>query len=110
MAPDESLIKGGYERLAEGMGACTSFTIFRRFTTLSLENLLYLQADLFRLETQLRTIQHQDKHSGHVDRSLYYSDWDRVIESGNYFSVSGNNSRQLETILEIRIRLKEYRQ
>jgi hypothetical protein len=43
----------GYHRVAEYMNAHAEVAIFRRFTRLNLLNLLYLQADITRLEQRL---------------------------------------------------------
>src|SRR4051812_3045401 len=104
---NRSTYKGGYERLAQGMRASDSMAIFRRFATLSIENLLYLQADLVRLERDLRRSQEEDRTSKHNFRSRYSMDWELIYHSRK--EAFGASPQQLETILEIRSRLKEYR-
>jgi len=104
--------KGGYDTLALGMATCDSFAVFRRFRSLSLENLLYLQADLVRLEKRLRKIQEEDRVSGHEHRAKYSLAWQLIVDSKQRSEKpddNGNNARQLNTILEIRRCLREYR-
>lgn len=101
---------GGYTKLAEGMGACQTTAIFRRFSTLSVENLLYLQGDIICLEKRLRRIQTEDRESVHRDRSRYFNDWFLIRDAERLSKVEGdgNSPSQLRTILQIRKQLKEY--
>lgn len=105
------LVKGGYDRVPDLMGKSNSMAIFRRFSKLSIENLLYLQAELIRLEAKLKTIQKEDRESGHHDRSLYYSQWPILAQSKTRSEKDndGNSPHQLNTILEIKALLKDYR-
>lgn len=105
-------IKGGYDRLAQLMSACNSMAIFRRFATLYVENILYLQADLARLEAKLRKVQQMDRQSTDKSRWRRFVAWELILDSQNPGSakdINEHNSEQLETILEIRARLKDYR-
>jgi hypothetical protein len=44
----------GYAKVAHLMGTHGEFGIFRRFQTLNMQNLLYLQAEITHLEAELR--------------------------------------------------------
>lgn len=50
----------GYHRIAEFMSAHGDVAIIRRFGKLNMLNLLYMQADLTRLEDQLSQIANQN--------------------------------------------------
>jgi hypothetical protein len=87
--------QGGYPKLAEGMAACQTLTIFRRFSALSAENLLYLQADIIRLEKRLKRLEKEDQESGHPDRSQYFNDWFLIQDSERLSKVEGNGNSPL---------------
>jgi hypothetical protein len=104
--------KGGYDVLARGMATCSSFAVFRRFEALSIETLLYLQADLVRLERRLQQVQQDDRNSAQGRRQKYSYKWSSILDSRQRKEQDpdcGEDTRQLMTILEIRRRLKEYR-
>jgi hypothetical protein len=94
----------GYPRLACHMGSFSSAQIFRRFSSINSQNLLYLQAELVHLETKLRRLEGVDKSAQAENRPLYSRDWYWLNES------RFENGEQLQTVLEIRQRLKEYSQ
>ncbi|KAK4199860.1 hypothetical protein QBC40DRAFT_78923 [Triangularia verruculosa] len=98
----------GYDRLAMMMGSLPDMAIFRRFCTLSTEDLLYRQAELQELEATLRQYQKEDKQSGHKDRATYALDWDTLQRSGDDDAAEGNDRAQLDIILKIREKLKDY--
>jgi hypothetical protein len=52
----------GYPKLAVLMGEFPEVAIFRRFGTLTMINLMSLQAELIQIEEQLRTKQLQDRN------------------------------------------------
>lgn len=98
----------GYDRLSRLMGNLPEFTAFRRFGASGAEDLLYRQAELVELVNSLRQYQKEDKESGHEDRERYAYNWDKLQFSGHDDAPEGNDGAQLETILEIREKLKEY--
>ncbi|KAL5366207.1 hypothetical protein BJX96DRAFT_169742 [Aspergillus floccosus] len=55
------MVVEGYDKLATFLGAHPEFQFFRRFSTLSTKNLLYLQAELAHLERELGIIVDEDK-------------------------------------------------
>lgn len=93
----------GYPKLAHYMGLYPESAMFRRFSVLNCQNLLYLQAELVHLEEKLRDLEAVDAASGHTPRSVYAKDWYWLSNSA-----SEVNSDQLQTVLNIRTRLKEY--
>ncbi|KAK1761149.1 hypothetical protein QBC47DRAFT_397123 [Echria macrotheca] len=98
----------GYDRLGRLMGELPEMAIFRRFGALSAEDILYRQAELVLLEETLRKQQRNDKESQHPDRERYARDWFTLQCSGDEDAPEGNDGSQLETILEIRGKLKDY--
>jgi hypothetical protein len=90
----------GYPKLACHMGSYTSAQIFRRFSSLNSQNLLYLQAELTHLEKKLRRLEAADKSAQAGNRALYSQDW--------YWLNNSQNDEQLKTVLAIRCKLKEY--
>jgi len=65
----------GYAQIAAFMHRNSEIAIFRHFGTLSIQNLLYLQAELVELEYNLAQLVEQDKKSGHPNRQHYAKDW-----------------------------------
>jgi hypothetical protein len=56
-APPAAPLVLGYPTLAAYIGATSELTIFRRFTSLQTQTLLYYQAELVYLEAQLRGLE-----------------------------------------------------
>ena len=99
----------GYARLALLMGDYPEVAIFRRFSVLSAQNLLYLQAELRDLEVDLRRYAEEDDNSAHRDRKVYSLDWFALKQSCEDFADEGNDGRQWQTVLALRSKLEEYR-
>ncbi|EPE28076.1 hypothetical protein GLAREA_04867 [Glarea lozoyensis ATCC 20868] len=93
----------GYPKLACHMDAHPESSIYRRFGSLNHRNLLYLQAELVHLETQLLQLEHRDKHSQVGSSSIYSKDWYWLS-----CSAEDGNSEQLQTVRIIRKKLKQY--
>lgn len=110
MVSEASMDVEGYDRLAKFMGDEAAFAIFRRHAVLSAQNLLYYQAELQDLEEKLEKYRKEDRESGHSDRTQYAYDWDTLRASTSPAADEGNDSRQWKTWLEIRKKLKEYRE
>ncbi|KAI4263110.1 MAG: hypothetical protein L6R42_001733 [Xanthoria sp. 1 TBL-2021] len=64
---------GDYTKLASMMANHAEAAIFRRFDTLNIKNLLYMQAELVDLEDQLYDIESQDKKSRNRNKVLFSS-------------------------------------
>ena len=60
---DQFQTMGDYTALASMMADHAEAAIFRRFDTLNIKNLLYMQAELVDLEDQLHDIESEDKKS-----------------------------------------------
>jgi hypothetical protein len=91
---------GSYPKLSEFMGSWSDIAIFRRFSTLNAENLLFLQAELSHLEHELRALREDDAQSEDERKQLALRSW---------WDLKGDeDSEQLALIREIRATLKEY--
>ena len=96
---DPPVLVPGYPAVANRMGELPQQSIFRRFATLGNQNLLYMQAELMKLERELRQLEVEDSQSGREPRNKYARSHGWVlIEKGP----------QYETILKIRSKLKTY--
>lgn len=91
----------GYAKVAHLMGTHPEFAIFRCFSSLNMQNLLYLQAEIIHLEAQLRTIVNQDINHG--GRRYHSKDWWSLSHSQGE-----GDLKQWNKVLEIRTALKEY--
>jgi hypothetical protein len=93
----------GYSKLASLMGndhTSGHFLIFQKFENLSAQNLLYLQAEIIHLRSQLSDIAIRDLASEDEDRQLYTRDWWALSSSGD--------DTQWQKWLELRVKLREY--
>lgn len=103
--PTQPKIIDGYPRLAEHMGSTPEISIFRRFESLSRQNLLYLQAELTTLERELRILEAESAACDAADpRSRYARDWEWM----NMIDEESNRNPQWQLFLRIRAVLKEY--
>jgi hypothetical protein len=91
----------GYAKVAALMGTHPEFAMLRRFRTLNLQNLLYLQAEITHLEAELVRRAEEDVMSG--NRPDHPHDW-WSLSQGEEFG----DARQWETVLEIREKLERY--
>jgi len=94
----------GYAHAASFMHQNSETAIFRHFGRLSIQNLLYLQAELVELEHELGELVDKDKRSRHPNSQYYARDWWFLANSER----DGDDS-QWKKVLEIRTKLKEYR-
>ncbi|OSS46060.1 hypothetical protein B5807_08233 [Epicoccum nigrum] len=95
----------GYPKLAAKIGILPEAGIYRRFSALGAQNLLYYQAELTYLERKLKEQQLRDNHEKQGHGPDYGVDWywlERSPEEGD--------ARQLGLVLRIRNLLKEYNQ
>lgn len=94
----------GYPRLAAKIEVLPETAIFRRFGALNAQNLLYYQAELTYLEQKLKKQQEKDRNLGSEPEKWFAVDW-YWLERSRQQSV---DTTQLDLVLKIRTRLKEY--
>ena len=88
------------------MGRCPDMAILRKFGTLNMQNLLYLQAEISQLESELIRLARDDinqGNSGNRIKSWYTRNW---LPLSNYFGTTDDT--QWRKMLQIRGKLKEY--
>lgn len=102
--PADEIRPRGYHRLAALMGKSRQMCIFRRFGKLTMLNLLSLQAELMKLEDQLRRWREEDDKSSDPDERKYSSYF-----HGLQMSEKKTNNRQWKTLMATRKKLQEYR-
>ena len=91
----------GYPQIAQVMGHPGELAIFRRFNYLNKQSLLFMQAELVHLESDLQELAERDMS---CPECPYRSrDWWSLTQ----FDSKGNRE-QWDKVLEIREKLKEY--
>lgn len=98
--PDPLLrnMTSGYASLSGFMSSDRVFTVFRRFDTLSVRSLLYLQDELSHLESRLNAVDQADRNQG-TPAALWRLHSRR----------DDDNAERIALMAEIREKLKEYR-
>lgn len=96
---------GSYNKLSKFMGSWPEVAIFRRFAALNAQNLLFLQAELVRLEDDLQCIREEDAQSTDLEKKQSHQSWRSLVLA--YKQGQCPNS-QWAKVLEIREKLKEY--
>jgi len=89
--------------LAAQMGAFPETAIFRRFSNLNVQHLLYLQAELVHLEKELREYEISDANATDETRRDYARDWYWLSTS-----VDSTNDDQIQAVAVIQKKLTEY--
>ena len=94
----------GYEKLADFMSAYPENAIFRTFRALNIQNLLYLQAEITRLEKELQEIATEDRQVREGARPLYHRSWWELSQPSH----EKHGNLQWPKVLEIRNKLEKY--
>lgn len=97
----------GYAALAAHLEHKTAGPILRRFGALNVLNLLYMQAELFHLERELRAIAKEDAEAAESPRTDFAYSMLELRDSIGEGKGKGQGF-QWEKVLEIRARLGEY--
>lgn len=95
----------GHPMLAYFMGNAPLAAHVRRFATLSMRNILYLQAEIQFLEKKLLLAEIRDSRSGRGKESSYSLNWQDLKDSAN-----SENKEQYELIRDLRRLMEEYEQ
>jgi hypothetical protein len=90
-----------YQSLAELIGQQPGLAVFRRFATLNAKNLLYLQAELAELETELSRLEAKDQTSDDINHRKFQWQARLLMESPP-------EAEQWKKVLQIRTKLEEY--
>ena len=93
----------GYRALAQYFTDEAGMAILSRFDTLNVQNLLYMQAEIFHLERELQSIASEDASAPCTERKD-----SRYSVMNLQESLNGTESFQWEKILEIREKLARY--
>ena len=92
----------GYPRLSSLMGADPPLAIFRRYSALNAQTLLYLQAEINQLERELQEISEEDFRSNDPKKSAFSREWWKLA------GATGVDSLQWEKCLHVRAKLDQY--
>jgi hypothetical protein len=93
--------KEGYAKVAELLGTYPELSIFRRFGSLNMQSLLYQQAELTHLESELRSITKADIQAGrNID---HHQDWWTLAHDEDETA-----QRQWQLVQEIQLKLDKY--
>lgn len=92
----------GYAKTAHFMGLHDDHAIVRQFKSLSMRNLLYLQAEILHIEEKLSDLAKRDMN--HKDRKHYTNDWWSLSQGEEV-----EDREQWEVALELREKLDKYR-
>ena len=102
--PGSGVVLDGYPKLSAFQSSFPETAIFRKFGTLNLQNLSYMQAELSRLEVDLREIAKEDLDSGNPERLHFNKNWWELSQA----SEKAGNSIQWLKVLEVREKLNVY--
>jgi hypothetical protein len=92
----------GYPQLANLVSHYPGMAIFRRFTRLNAQNLLFMQAEIAQLELDLDMTALEDSRSNDPNRQSFQ----KYVHLLN--TATGSDSLQWRKWMELRGRLKEY--
>lgn len=99
----------GYATFSEFIASDPELSIYRSFLALTSRNLLYQQSELLALEHRFREFDEDDsKSSANLDILLSAKCWETF--ANNAAHGEPRESERLETIKELRTRLREYRE
>ena len=95
----------GYAKLASFMGTHPESALVLRFSDINLQNILYLQAEIFGLKEDLRKIEIENQRSSSDDIKNFGLDWYTLANT----RIDGNEiNPQWAKIKRLRVCLKEY--
>ena len=94
----------GYPKLVEVMDSHTDIRIFRNFSALNIQNLIYLQAELLHLEKEWRETVSDDVSSGDPARTALQFNVSKMQDGTG----TGNETLQWAKFQEIRVKLAQY--
>src|SRR5947209_2743199 len=92
----------GYDKLSAFLGKQPSLAMVRKFSNLGIKNLLYMQAELAHLESDLKSMAIEDSESEDPERMLFQNCW------WDLHRARSGDDHQWQTVREIREKLREY--
>ncbi|MCJ1465959.1 hypothetical protein MMC07_004578 [Pseudocyphellaria aurata] len=95
---------GGYSKIADFMGQHPESALVLRFSDMNLQNILYLQAEIYGLREDLRKIQVQNQTSSSEDVVNFSLDWYTLAHTQD----NDGMNRQWQIFKQLRRVLKEY--
>jgi len=96
---------GSYPKLSNLMGTWPEVAIFRRFGSLNAQNLLFSQAEITHLETELRDLRAEEEQKENLKGIAAQRNW---FELSQGLDDDDEPSEQWEIIQKIRVKLREY--
>lgn len=94
----------GYKKIAEFMGQHPESALILRFSDINLQNILYLQAEIYGLREDLRTIEVQNQTSSSEDMKNFSLDWYTLAHTQD----NDGMNQQWQKFGQLRKLLKEY--
>ncbi|TGO53179.1 hypothetical protein BCON_0128g00060 [Botryotinia convoluta] len=94
----------GYNEIASFMSRYPESVIVSRFSELNIQNIIYLQAEIFGLQKDLKELEDASDRSPDAGRAKFSRDW---FEFSTADEVDGSEE-QWKLVLKIREKLKEY--
>ncbi len=94
----------GYAKIAAFMGEHPESAMALRFSHINLQNILYLQAEIYGLLEDLRLLEKQNCNSSSEDLKQFTLDWYTLAHTAE----NGGKNKQWAKIEQLRPLLKEY--
>lgn len=94
----------GYAKIASFMGQHPESALVLRFSDINLQNILYLQAEIYGLRADLRALESDNQASSSEELKQFSLDWSTLAQT----NVDGAPNLQWQKVKELRGLLKEY--
>lgn len=95
----------GYTKIASFMGRHPESAQVLRFSDTNLQNILYLQAEIYGLREDLRKIEAENQNSSSDDLKNFALDWYTLASTQDN---DGSTNKQWQKVVQLRRLLKEY--
>lgn len=95
----------GYAKISRFMGDHPESAMVLRFSDINIQNILYLQAEIYGLLEDLRLIEKHNRHSSIEDIKHFPLDWYALAKT---LDDDGKTNKQWEKVQQLRPLLKEY--
>ena len=94
----------GYAKIAKFMGRHSEAAQVLRFSDINLQNILYLQAEIFGLREDLRNVETENEESSSPDLKKSSVDWYMLAKLQD--SDSSPTNRQWEKVLDMLVHIE----